>query len=189
MIDPAEALDEYLDATNAPETQPFAIKDDREADWAVAKIVRRQAQIGANKKLAELRKQQIDDWFASVTHTLEAEMKFFEELLRPYLETRLADQKTKTLKLPSGAVSLRKSNPEFTIDGEKINNDNPSLVEYIRRSSPDFLKIKEYADWGELKKSLIATESGKVITSDGEILDFIQAWQPPDKIAVKGVLK
>lgn len=188
MIDPNESLDEYLDAQNAPK-EPFAITNDNTADWAALKIIKRLTEIEVSEKLAKRRHQQIDGWLDAVTHDAESEITFFEELLRPYLEARLADQKTKSLKLPSGVVSLRKSNPEYTIDGEKIENDNPNLLEYLRRSNPDYLKIKEYADWGELKKTLIPTESGKVITGDGEILEFIAVWQPPDNISVKGVLK
>lgn len=185
---PTESLDEYLEKINAP-AGSFSIKDDNEADWACRKIVRRLAEIDANKKLAELRKQQIDDWLAIVNHDSESEITFFTELLRPYIETRLADQKSKTLKLPSGTVALRKASPELTIGGEKIGASTPALLEYVRKSNPDFLKITESVEWGELKKTLIPTESGKVITSDGEILDFMAAWQPPDSINVKGVLK
>ena len=188
MIDPTESLDEYLEAQNAP-PEPFVITDDNKADWAVAKISRKLAEIEANEKLAKMRKQQVDDWLAVTTASAESSITFLAELLRPYLTTRLAGQKSKSLKLPSGVVSLRATNPEFTIGGEKITADNPQLLEFIRRSGPDFLKIKETVEWGEFKKTLIATDAGRVLTTDGEIIDFIAAWQPPEKVSVKGAMK
>ena len=188
MIDPTESLDEYLEAQNAP-PEPFAITDDNLADWAAAKIIRKLAEIEANEKLAKLRKQQIDDWLAVTTASAESSIISLTERLRPYLVTRLAGQKTKSLKLPSGVVSLRAANPEFTIDGEPVKADNQRLLEFVQRTNPDFLKIKETVDWSALKGTLITMETGRVITTDGEIVDFIQAYQPPDKINVKGALR
>lgn len=183
---PAESLDDYLEQINAP-AGSFVIKDDNEADWAASKILRRLAQIDANKKLAEFRKQQIDDWLAVTTHDAEADVTFFEELLRPYLAERLRGEKSKSLKLPSGVVSLRHAGPEYTVSGEKIGPSTPALLDYVRKSNPEFLKITESVSWGEFKDKLIPTKDGRVILSDsGEILDFIAAWTPPDNISVKG---
>ena len=63
------------------------------------------------------------------------------------------------------------------------------MLEFVQRTNPDFLKIKETVDWSALKGTLITMETGRVITTDGEIVDFIQAYQPPDKINVKGALR
>lgn len=182
---PEESYAEYHERVNKPE--PFAVTDDRSADWVVRKITQYQQAIDANKQTAARERQQIDDWLAVVNGDAEKSIDWLAELLRPYLEFRLPDQRTKTLKLPGGTVSLRKPDAEFSIDGEKVTAENPELLEFVRRSNPDFLKIKETVDWSALKTMLIATESGRVMTTDGEIVDFMAAWQPPDKINVKGV--
>ena len=181
-------LDEHMKTNNEPK-DPWTIKTDRDADWVARVIIHNQTVIADNKKLADEYHRQIDEWLAETTHDAEQSIVAMSEIMRSYLVVRLEYEKSKTLKLPSGAVSLRKAGPEYTVDGEKIKNDNPALLEYLRRSSPDYLKIKEYADWGELKKTLIPTETGRVINSDGEILGFMAAWTPPDNISVKGALK
>ena len=180
-----ETFPEYHERVNKPE--PFTVTDDRSADWTVRKIAQHQQAIDANKKTAAQEKQQIDDWLAVVNSDAEKSIEYLSELLRPYLVSRLADQRSKTLKLPGGTVSLRKPDAEFSIDGEKVAADNPELLEFVRRSNPDYLKIKEQVDWSGLKSTLITTEAGRVMTGDGEIIEFMAAWQPPDKINVKGV--
>jgi hypothetical protein len=184
--DLAENLDDFLEDANAPsEPSRFTITDDDKADWAVKKVIRHQREIDAAKKLAEQRIAQINAWLQSIIEGHEKEIGFFEMLLHPFVEARLAGTKKKTLSLPSGDVQLRSAAPTFMIAGEKVCADTPALVDHVRRFAPDYLKIKESVDWGELKKTLNVTSIGQVVSGDGEILDFITAYQPPDAVKVK----
>jgi len=181
----SDEFDDYLIREDTPPL-PFQIDDDGKADWALRVCLHYMTTVNNNTKLAAVKKEQIDHWLYETTRDAQQEIIRFYELLRPYLAQRLEHERTKTLKLPSGAISLTKSRPEFTIGGEKITADSPDLLEYVRRHAVDFIKIKESVEWGNFKKTLIPTESGRVVTKDGEILNFMAAWQPPDKINVEG---
>jgi len=177
-------LSEHMALENEPQ-EPWSIKSDRDADWACRVIMHCQSKIAESKKLAEIECQQIDEWLKETTHDAEASIVAMGELLRPYLLNRLEYEKFKTLKLPAGSISLTKSGPEYTILGEKCSADSPKLLEYVKRSAVAFLKIKESVEWGNFKKTLIPTESGRVITKDGEIIGFMAVFVPPDSISVK----
>ena len=183
--DASDELDEHLDRENTP-PEPFQIDDDGKADWACRKIQHYQTTIDNHKKLAELRKRQIDEWLHETTRDAQQEIIRFNELLRPYLTERLEHERTKTLKLPSGSISLNKGRTELFVGSDKASADSPELLEYVRRHAVDFIKIKESVAWAEFKKTLIPTESGRVVTKDGEILEFMSAWQLPENITVKG---
>lgn len=187
MSNLAENLDEFLDerAAAEPEEQRFTIDTEEKADWAIRKIVKLQKKIDDAKRLANERKQQIEEWLESIESENQRSIEHFQAIIRPWAEQQL-DGKKKTVKLPSGTVSFRKSQPKFFIGGVNVDKKNSVLLEYVKQNAPTFVKVEETADWTKFKETLIVTESGAVITQDGEVLTFMAALEQPDTISVKG---
>ena len=91
---------------------------------------------------------------------LNAEAEFFENHLYAYLRAEVAGgRKQKSLSLPGGTVSLRKRQPELTIEEDKF-------IEWARTANPDFLRVKEEVALAALKKALKLVEDGAAVMSD-----------------------
>lgn len=182
----AEKLNEYLDEVVRSEFEErFVIDDDKKADWAVRKIARYQHNIDAARALVEEQITRLNDWQDQVIAENQGQIEFFLALLRPYAEAKVAGGKSKTVSLPSGSISLRASSPAFLIGNDQVKADSPQLVEHVKKFAPDLLKIKETADWAELKKRLIVMMDGQVISPDGDVLVFMRGEIRPDTISVK----
>ena len=169
-------LDEYLEEQIEPE-EGFKIDDLDKAEWAVRKIACYETSIKEAEELAKKRLRQIDTWLKGIKEDNERQIKFFEELLRPFAEFKLEGSKKRSMKLPCGTLGFRKSQPKYERDEDK-------LLAWVKDSSPEHLVIKESVNWSSLKKSLV-TDNGKAITCDGEIVTGITVEEQPDTFYVK----
>lgn len=181
-----DQLEAYLDAPVAEEEsrQPFVIDSDQKADWAIRKIVRKQSEIEKANKLAAEYIQRVEEWLQQFIDERQQTIDFITEKLRPYALDQL-DGKKKTIKLPSGNISFKNVSTGYFINGEKVTGENQLLTEWAKEHAPDFIKVKETTNWADLRKTLVVAGTGKVINSDGEIMDFIAAVEYPDAISVK----
>ena len=184
MSDLAESLDQFLDQGLPTGQEGFVIDTDEKADWAIRKILRCQQKNDDVKQLAEMQINKIKQWQEQETRDNDSSISYFTSLLEPYAKSQL-DGKKKTVKMPSGNVSFRSVSAGYFIAGEKVDSKNETLINHIRQSAPEFLKVEESTDWAEFKKTLTLTSTGQIITADGEILSFISAVEYPDSVSVK----
>lgn len=180
-----ENLDSYIgQAMEQSEQQGFAIDNDNKADWAVRKILTLQKKNEEIEQLAELRINQIKQWQKQESEGNESSINYLISLLGPYAKSQL-DGKKKTVKMPSGNISFRAKSPEYFIAGNKVDGKSQPLIDHVKQSDPEYLKIEESVNWSEFKDTLTPLSTGKVLTNDGEILDFISAVEYPDTVTVK----
>jgi len=180
-----EKLEDFLDqGISTDEQQGFIIDTDEKADWAIRKILRCQSKNNDIKHLAEMQINKIKQWQVQETEANDGSINYLTSLLEPYAKSQL-DGKKKTVKMPSGNVSFRSVAPGYFIAGEKVDGKNETLLNHVRQSAPEFLKIEETVNWSELKKELTVTSTGQIVAPDGEILDFISAVEYPDAVTVK----
>ena len=171
----AECLDQVVE-----ERERFQVKDKETAIWAVRKIKHLRDQQNENRILAAEEIDRIQAWEKGENDKLQGDIDFFENLLKDYHYMVLdADPKAKTIKLPHGQLQLRAQQPAF----EK-NNDK--LLAWIKKNGLSLIRVKEEADWGELKKQVDVTDDGTVIYKDtGEVVDGVTAEVRPPKFSVK----
>ena len=180
-----ENLHEFLDkGLPTDEQQGFSINNDEKADWAIRKILRLQQKNNDIKQLAELQINKIKQWQERESEGNDSSISYLTSLLEPYAKSKL-DGKKKTVKMPSGNVSFRAVSPGYFIAGNKVDGKNQRLLDYVKQSDPEYLKIEESVNWSEFKDTLKSLSTGQVLTNDGEILDFISAVEYPDAVSVK----
>lgn len=182
--DLAENLDEFLDQGLPTGQQGFVIDSDELADWAIRKIIRCQQKNDDVTQLAEMQISKIKQWQEQETRDNDSSISYLTSLLEPYAKSQL-DGKKKTIKMPSGNVSFRTVSPGYFIAGNKVDGNNEILLNHVRQSDPEYLKIEESVNWTEFKKELTLTSAGQIITADGEVLSFISAVEYPDSVTVK----
>ena len=103
-----------------------------------------------------------------------------ERGLRSFLDVAPV-KKTKTqisYELPSGKLVLKVQEPEYI-------RDDSALVPWMKQNGMDgMVKVKESANWAELKKQLKEGPDGTMVTEDGEIVPGVKAEHREPKFTV-----
>lgn len=143
---------------------------------------------------AEMLLRQIDEanaecermvsWYKTMIERVQAKrdntVAWAENSLRAYFEM-VPKKTTKTqqsYELPSGKLVLKAQEPAYELD----DND---LLPWLKKSLPELVKVKETADWANLKKQLKVTPDGKgMFTEYGEVVPGIKVTEREPKFTV-----
>ena len=163
-------VDEILEKIADRESEIKAMEAQRDE-----MIARYQAKIDRAKKICE-----------QATAENRETIAFWTEKLRRYAVANVTDKK-RSIKLPSGTLSLRKQSPKFFFDGKEITGSNETLIDFVKKSAPEFLKTKteEYADWSNFKTQLVIDGDNVTFKATGEVIDGLRAQILPDKFTIK----
>lgn len=151
----------------------FAIDDDGKAEWALNKIAEEKAETQRMINVANSMIMKYQEKIEVYQKQFENKTTFLKEQLRQYFETvpHKITKTQETYKLPSGTLKLKKQNPEYIRDEEK-------LLEWVKANKISYVKSKKSVDWAELKKELNFVDD-KALTEDGEIVDGITVSERP----------
>lgn len=153
---------------------PFEIKDDKAADWALRKIREAEARIEQVQRFADERKAEIDAWAETATEREAHTITFFTGLLQAYHHSIYKENhRIKTIKLPAGELQLRKSQPQYIRDDDK-------LTAWLKAHRPEFVRIKESPDWAEAKRAFAVAGRHLVDPETGEIVDGVEVYEPEE---------
>lgn len=127
---------------------------------------------------------------AEQTREPREEIAALTEQLRRFAQNRVSDKK-RSVKLPSGTLAFRKVQPKFYFDTHEVNATSERLIQFVKQSAPQFLKVKsvESADWANFKKQLVIDGDSAFFKDTGEIVDGLTVQQFPDefKLSIGGV--
>lgn len=175
-----EAVENYQLTRCLGEKQEFQIDNDRTAEWALNIMAesKREAQriISACEMQIEFYKRRID----AEKLKLDRKISYFQTLLEVYfaqVDASVSKSGTEKYSLPSGDLVRKFPTPEIVKDDAK-------LLEFVKKTAPEFVKVAESPMWGELKKRCTIS-NGKAILDTGEIVDGITAVQRPPVFEVK----
>lgn len=176
-----EALErEFLEETTpvVEAGERFVIDSIDKAVWAVGKIKERRAELAEVDAFVERQIMQIKAWREKKAESIGNDVMFFEALLKPYAAAQVEGKKTKSVKLPNGILSFKKSEPRFT-------KDDSALLAFVKKNAPEYVNIKESVNWAEFKKELHFADAGKMVTVDGEIVPGVVYETKEDSFTVK----
>ena len=154
------------------ENTPWRIENDQQADWAIRKIREAMEDVERWKafyavKIAEI-ENQVDRDTANLRAALEI---YFNGQKHKVTKTQESYQ------LPSGKLVLKKQQPEFVRDEEK-------LLPWVKQNCPELVKVTESTNWAELKKR-IAVNGSDAVTADAEVIPGITVQERPDVFRVE----
>ncbi|HOB44172.1 MAG TPA: host-nuclease inhibitor Gam family protein [Bacillota bacterium] len=163
----------------------FVVDSVDKLDWCIRQISKIEKEELPYIECAQRQIARLQEFIRKAEERIEERTAYFKALMRPFVEQTLADSRRKTINAPSGSVSLRKQEPEFEKDDDK-------LVAWLEENGKrKFVRVKKQTDWTEFKKQLVdVMEDGTVVTVDGELLpvEAIRATKRPDKLYVKPVV-
>jgi len=163
----------------------YKISSKEEASWAVKKIAKIVKEQKENNKLVQTEIEKIQNWCDRENEKLQGTVNWFtkavESWFRPLHE---ADERIKTMSLPSGEIKIRKQPVQYTQDVEAllewIDND-VKLEEYVK------VIVTRKPDWSNLKKQTIIKDGMVIFKPTGEIIESITVQEVPDKFEIKVV--
>jgi hypothetical protein len=159
--------------------EQFSINDDSKAEWALNKIAEEKAEMQRMINVANSMIIKYQEKIEVYQKQFESKTAFLKEQLRQYFETvpHKITKTQETYKLPSGTLKLKKQNPEYIRDEEK-------LLEWVKENKISYVKTKESVDWAELKKELNFVDD-KALTEDGEIVDGVTVSERPSVFEIE----
>lgn len=170
MSEPA-IRDEFLEDEKPEQRPEYIVDNDQKADWCLRQIKEKQEELERWTEHYKMLSQQITD-------QINADIAYFEAQLERYFFHLMNDNFTKATKtqvtysLPTGKLVLKHPDPEYKHDDE-------TLIPWLEKNAPEFIKVKRSTDWDALKKTLILNGT-EMITADGEVVPGITATPRPD---------
>jgi len=181
-----ESLAEHLAGTydnevegQEKESSRFVIDTIDKANWALRKIAQYEEKKKAAQDQADAEIRRIAVWLKDRSEDAERQIAYFQYMLRPFAAAALEGEKKRSLTLPTGTMGFRAGQPHFDV------NDT-ELLEYVKVSAPEYVKVRESVDWARFKKEMnLQPCNGKAVTKDGEIIPGIAASEAEDTFYVK----
>lgn len=164
------------------ENEKFAIVSDEQANF----FLRRLEEVRSEKdKINNTCNQEIERFTARVNNfrakemlSLENTERYFCTLLESYARKQLEGTKKKSIKLPFGTMSFKKSPTKMVYDDEVLMN-------YIKTNNlVDFIRIKEEINKKDLKSHLTTSEDG-VVMLDDQVVEGITTMPGETTFSVK----
>lgn len=193
----ANQIDKYVSLP--PEEQEdaekphFVVDDINKADWCVRKINKSHLDEIAIDKIADDQIARINAWRKTEKENLSRGRSFFEGILLPFAMEHLTainegkKVQKKSFKTPNGTIGFKTGRTDFAYEGEKASSTNEKLVEYLKTAAPEYIEVKQFAKWGELKKNIKFNKDGMAILADtGEIITNMKVIKQPNTFYVKG---
>ena len=153
-----------------------------QADELLEQIAQYQAQIKAaederDKFIShyEMKIANANDICEEATEHARQRIAELTEVLRRFAAANLPDGR-KSIKLPSGTLKFRKTEPKYFINGREASGKSAELLTFAKANAPEYVKTTEYVDWSGLKRFLQET---------GELIDGMEIQEYPDAFKVE----
>lgn len=172
-----EAIKENMIEEEEDQLEEVVVLDDASAQYLLNRI-----------KEANEQFDRMESWYLHQTEKAreirDRTVAWAERCLRGYFDmVPTKDTKTqRKYELPGGTLILKAQQPKFDVN-------DAELVPWLRKNgAADYIKVKESADWANLKKQVQITPDGTaVMNEDGEIIPGVkvEAREPVFQVTVK----
>lgn len=158
----------------------FIVDNDNTAEWSLNKIREEQAEL---KRIEMICKNMIDsykDRLDKAQQAYDRKTSYLRMQLQQYfaMVTPKVTKTQATYKLGSGTLKIKYGGYEYI-------RDNDALVRWLKETGKqELVKVKEEANWSDLKKTVFDVKNGVCITTDGEIIEGVKAAMQEDKFEI-----
>jgi hypothetical protein len=153
---------------SAEDRDRFRITDDKQATWAMRKLMALRHRVEENEAVADAERLRIDEWLQYANQRYAGDIAYFEAILTMYAQQQRTTDGRKTIDTPYGAVKSRATQDKFKIVDEDV------FLKWAEESLPDAIMVKRTPSVTNLKKAVTieTTETLGLVamTEDGEIV-------------------
>lgn len=182
-----------LEELNEQEDKTWSIDSVELANWTIKKILEEQQRLDLYEQATNSEIKILKENLAKEKDASEGRTSWLRFKLSEWLDTQpaKATKTKKSLKLPSGIISVSFEKEDFKpLDAKKI-NDSEVLLEYCTENAKEFVETKQSVTWGELKKNLAISgnEEIKADVVDMESGEVIEKIVPPHTVYNKNTME
>ena len=163
---------------NRMENPNARINTEDEAGWTLARLAALNADIEEIKKDFEERIAKFQKWFEGKKAARELEMESRRAQLMIFAETQLALSKKKAVDLPDGRYGFRNLPP-------RIERDEKTLLEYVKKEDPKNIRVQESIDWAALKKKWKVDGNNMINPDTGEVIPGVTVYKQDKRFFVE----
>ena len=157
--------------------QAWKIKDLAGADWCFEKLQLIDNERDERITFAKSQIEKYEKFIEQEKKIAENRGSYFKWKLQEYLQERRQSNPNYAIKTTKGKVNV--TTPTVW------NYDDKKLLEFLKTNElPEFIRIKEEINKVDLKKAVQVTDSGDVVTQDGEIIEGVKVTNN-EKINIK----
>lgn len=174
-------LDNFVMLPEEDTNVRFHITNDSCADWAVRKINEEREELDRLQKLALEQIDAINTKVLAAQNRYKSKTAYLTHCLAEYFQTvpHKTTKTTEKYRLLSGTLTLKKGGMKAAVNEEK-------LVPWLKQNGmTDFVKVKESAAWGDLKKRLTFSNGVAMLEDTGEIVEGVTVDEQPDTFHVE----
>jgi hypothetical protein len=148
---------------------PFEVSDDAGAAWAMRKLQGLRRQHDEIEKVVAAEIATVTEWAERSHNNLARDLAYFEGLLINYAREQREQHGRKSIDLPTGRVTSRKSSEGWSVDSAEF-------VSWAKEFAPHLVrtKITELPETLDVLEHNLETSGGKVVVQEtGEIVEGI----------------
>ncbi|MEK1472531.1 hypothetical protein HC002_08305 [Limosilactobacillus fermentum] len=164
-----------FEETGEKQGERFFIENEGQLEWAFRKIQEAQNDDNYQDKILAATKEYVEMHKKNNRKTIE----YMRGLIADYAELKKAEEPDYEYKGVLGRLTWTK--PKQTI----VKTSDEELIKQFKGTDlvekQESIKLK----WNDLKKDLVITPDGKVITSDGEMVSGVAVKDQPSTLAIK----
>ncbi|WP_218696873.1 host-nuclease inhibitor Gam family protein [Mammaliicoccus sciuri] len=160
--------------------ESFKVHDLDSANWALKKIAAINSKQTEVSKVAENEIEKIKLWEETELNRYEGSKEYLQSLLVEYYKAEKEKDPKFKLSTPYGKVTSRKGTQKW-----EIPNKTMFINTLKERGFNNLVRIKEEINLADLKKQFHVTEDGRVIDTNGEIIEGTYVIDNPTSYSVK----
>ncbi|MCT3429431.1 hypothetical protein EFQ32_00805 [Limosilactobacillus fermentum] len=164
-----------FEETGEKQGERFFIENEGQLEWAFRKIQEVQDDNENQDKILEATKEYVDRHKKDNQKIIE----YMRGLIAEYAELKKSEEPDYEYKGVLGRLTWTK--PKQTI----VKTSDEELIKQFKGTKLVEKEEKIKLKWGDLKRDLVITPDGKVITSNGEVVSGVAVKDHPSTLAIK----
>jgi phage host-nuclease inhibitor protein Gam len=175
-------MSELLNECFEEQEQVVSIMSDTDAERILEQIKDLRAEKARFKMILDTRVQELTLNYDRKAEKIDNEEAWLTHLLQGYFEGKditASKAGNKSYKLLSGTLKLKKQQPEFKRDEDKL------TAFLMENKYTDYIQTVFKPKWAELKKSVTVQDGKAIIADTGEVVDGVEVIDRPEKFEVE----
>lgn len=164
-----------FEETGEKQDERFSIENEGQLEWAFRKIQQAQDDNDNQDKILEVTKEYVEQHKKDNLKTIEK----MRGLIAEYAELKKSEEPNYEYKGVLGRLTWTK--PKQAI----VKTDEEELIKQFKGTDLVEKEEKIKFKWGDLKRDLVITPVGKVITSKGEVVTGVTVKGQPSTLVIK----
>ena len=166
-----------FEETGEKQDERFFIENEGQLEWAFRKIQQAEDDNASQDKILEATKEYVEQHKKENQRTIE----YMRGLIADYSELKKAEEPDYEYRGVLGRITWTK--PKQVI----VKTSDEELMKQCKETKLVEKEEKIKLKWGDLKRDLVITPGGKVVTSHGELVDGVTIKEQPATLAIKNI--